>query len=745
MIYYYVLSSSIYKIESTESIDQLILLLYNGTADFVSDVQRKELKLPPDYIDQLKKKISSSTHRVPLYDIRFNHIYLIHADNVYSRIFRENYRLIDKNFYTDLIELTDPSESDIANRRILSYYDLDKLTQTYFKIFYESFVLDSYITSCRRPSFNSQMEHIKPYYDLSELYYMALDWGVIKPAELKKLDPVTIRQICKKISIYDIPAETLLDHQMHISATKSIGLVKNYSLFGSYFINRYLREYGCCLENPKPHNHLVKNSVLENQIRLMINLIATAPAFMKFHTVYRFIESDHFIKHLKVGDVYIDPSFMSTTRNPYVYQENIYFGYILLKIRIPGNIIGVGLCIESYSNFPSEEEIVLPPTSAYELISITEEPDIQHHIADKKLSLNKTKKKYEFILKTNSFVGKKMSGSHQIKLNMLPISSEPAIQTINLEQLLKTDESIKLTSITDRLKHFTNSYINQNSQFKSIINKLDITFILQSYNSTGVYSEFFYYQTPTGLLLYSFNPTYGNINIMLELGPEIHLNYYFRYSVTDTSAQLDLNNPEWIKWLSLLAYVIGSRTVVIHSNYVASPRAAVLANRLQIHTRYTHSDDVYIYLNQKKKLFTNFTDEITPNFDYAQLDYLRSVSVFDILEETDRNELYKLATESNLKSVADFYVYIVDNFPNLLKTLEEKLNFFYETHGTGINPLKSISYNLDAWAYLLNHQLINYIPSEKEFNIKKGSFKSLIGDKKIPQFKNRLRYYIEKN
>ncbi len=43
-------------------------------------------------------------------------------------------------------------------------------------------------------------------------------------------------------------------------------------------------------------------------------------------------------------------------------------------------------------------------------------------------------------------------------------------------------------------------------------------------------------------------------------------------------------------------------------------------------------------------------------------------------------------------------------------------------------------------AYLYNKNLIRSMPSEKDFQIRRGSFKSLIGDKKIPQFRNRLRF-----
>jgi hypothetical protein len=56
---------------------------------------------------------------------------------------------------------------------------------------------------------------------------------------------------------------------------------------------------------------------------------------------------------------------------------------------------------------------------------------------------------------------------------------------------------------------------------------------MESYNSISVYKSFFYYDVADGIMITSANPKYGNINILLEIGPDIHVNYYFKYSVTD--------------------------------------------------------------------------------------------------------------------------------------------------------------------------------------------------------------------
>src|SRR5271165_7090072 len=98
-IFYYRTKSEPYKVNSTTSIDDFIIMLYDGSANIISNVQATELKLLTDYIQNIKKIISSYQLRVPLYDISVNRIFLVHDTNVYPRIFYDNYRFIDKLFY----------------------------------------------------------------------------------------------------------------------------------------------------------------------------------------------------------------------------------------------------------------------------------------------------------------------------------------------------------------------------------------------------------------------------------------------------------------------------------------------------------------------------------------------------------------------------------------------------------------------------------------------------------------------
>src|SRR5690606_30537571 len=103
--FYYVSTSEPYIIRSTSNIDKLTDLLYNSNAKLLSDSQIIEKNLDPDYNSVVKSCLSSNLDRVPLYDIRSNNIFLIYWQNVYPRIYFDDYRFIDKKFIKDLMDM----------------------------------------------------------------------------------------------------------------------------------------------------------------------------------------------------------------------------------------------------------------------------------------------------------------------------------------------------------------------------------------------------------------------------------------------------------------------------------------------------------------------------------------------------------------------------------------------------------------------------------------------------------------
>jgi hypothetical protein len=712
MIYYYLLNDNINK---TDLIDDFILELYNNKAKLITVNQINKLNLPENYNEQVIEKISKYEERVPLYDVKFNHIFLIYKQNIYPRFYYDNYRFIDEKLINKM-----KKKDDKENLRFISFYDIKILNETYHKIFYQSFTANTLITSCQRPSFYSGVSHISPYYKLNELYFLAYDWNISSP---KTINEDEINKICDKVVQYDISHTTLINHQMYIYNSKHIGLVKHYSLFGSYYINKYLRKMKY-LTTPIEDNSIPRNLGTENQIKMVINLIKNAPEFDTNHVVYRFIENDNFISHLKINDVYIDDSFMSTTRNPFYYKENYGFGFILLKITIPKGKKGVGLCIESYSNFPNEEEIILLPTSKYRLDKII---DTKENIAFHGNFNLELIKKYEMTLIGNNLT------------ENVPNSYIPKIKEVSLLKILE-DETFNYIDISERLKHFKNHYLNENSQFITSVAGKKYQMTMSSYNSENIYKPYFYYEIDNGIMITCYDINYGNISLIIEYGIEMHVNYYFKFSVSDYEYVIDLNNQEWINWLCLLAFILGSRSVVIHSTYALQYNKNDTDEQKQIKTKYTFSNDIYQYMKNKTKMFTY--DYITPSFDYSELDYLFKIPADKYILQTDKNELHRFLKISGVKTMGDFYIYIIENMPVLWSELENKMKNIFEDVK---NPFINTNYVIDAWLYLYNSKSIKTIPNDKEFVIKPNIYKHLISDIKIPKFKNRIREWVEKH
>jgi len=319
-------------------------------------------------IRKIRKHISKIDNRVPLYDIYSANLFLIQRDKVYYKVVYWHHRFPNQNLfnylqlrYLDLTSIFKPDKITTRQIRKLKYaldflnnFDLKILENTYVQVFYYyANEVGKNITTCTRPSFLPHFYHINPYYTRSEIINMGLNMGLIK-SNNEYYDTDKINQLCQLIRKEDINADILLKHQQHIISDNKVGLVQYYTLQGSYFMNQYLR-------NLVSYNY--RNVYLENLIRIMWELINTAPAFDKPYILYRFIKTDAHIRSLKIGDEYIEQGFTSTTRDPFYRSDIFKFGFILIKIKIPANEIGVALCLETLSHFPHEEEILLSPLS----------------------------------------------------------------------------------------------------------------------------------------------------------------------------------------------------------------------------------------------------------------------------------------------------------------------------------------------------------------------------------------------
>ena len=316
-------------------------------------------------IKKIKEDISKIDNKVPLYDKYNENLYLVESDKVYNRVIYKHYRFPTKEII-DIIKKRNDLEKDkilrdrskkkiILITNFLLNFDLDILYSTYVKIFYKSSNKDN--TICYKPSFINY-KWMTPFYTRTEIINLALNMGIIEPNETI-YEGEELNKLCKKVIKNDLTGYVLKKHLEYIISQNKIGIVQYYSLQGSFFINQYLRELVI---------YSVKNFTLDSIIKSMWSLILEAPPFDKNYTIYRFIKNDDHLKNLEIGNLYITSSFLSTTRDPFYNSEEFKFGFILIRINIPKGVKGVGLCIETISQFSSEQEILLPPLSKLKLV-----------------------------------------------------------------------------------------------------------------------------------------------------------------------------------------------------------------------------------------------------------------------------------------------------------------------------------------------------------------------------------------
>ena len=311
-----------------------------------------------EIINGIKTKISKIEDFIPLYDIVSDNIYLIGKTNVYNRVRYLNYRFPEKKLLKIIKDKGKKFQEEIIAKNInepivlrklrkielmldyMNNFNINTLYNIYVKVYYEySEYAGKEITICKRKSFIPQFGHLKPYYTKNEIINLALNGNIIKPNNLNNYsESEQILNLCKTIKLNEISYKTLLDHYNHIIFNKYVGFIQYYTLQGSFFINKYLRGFT---------NYSCTNDYLENLITPMWKIVLDAPAFEKTHTLYRFIGEDSFLSELEIGDTYTESGFMSTTRDPF-YRSDLYeFGFILIKIKIPANIKGVCMCIET--------------------------------------------------------------------------------------------------------------------------------------------------------------------------------------------------------------------------------------------------------------------------------------------------------------------------------------------------------------------------------------------------------------
>ncbi|MBA42698.1 MAG: hypothetical protein CMF62_01640 [Magnetococcales bacterium] len=670
-----------------------------------------------DAIHKIKESISTIENKIPLYDVFQDNLFLINKENVYNRVVRQHYRFPDNILITKMQEKLNKMEktvnknlvykTDVNNEKMkdillarryrkislmidfMSNFNIETLINTYVKVFYfYANEVGKNITLCIKPSFKRHFGHLDPYYSRSELINLALNMGLIK-SDSTYYDNDAINNLCDKVKDNDISAKILEDHQNYIINNNAIGIVQYYSLQGSYFMNQYLRGVV---------DYESKNIFLEKLINSMWSLINKTPSFDKEYILYRFIQSDVHLSHLKIGDTYISPSFISTTRDPFYQSDNYKFGFILLKIKIPKNIEGVALCMETISLFPKEEEIILSPRSILKLEK--KDSNVKYFHPDYDYVVKVTTK-YEF-----SYIGKKpiIYPDRTIRDNIsdsIDFLSIPKPSFISMEE---------------RARYFSIKYVNEQSQFKVNINSVPTTLMTEWYDSTNVYKKFYANTTENGFMIYTIDK--DHITFTIELGEDengsfMYVNYYLKYSVS--LHDKTFTDLEFITFISKLGYYFEVKSVIIYADYYSCD---LVSKKEYFGGNYCV--DIEQYLRNKTKRFKDLdSTEIRAKFNYFLLDKLERSQPTLILNKDDTDEIFTiykkvflptidLEKENNLKK---FYLWMIENYCYLVPNLVKKMERLYKQD----NPFNSDYYVLDPNIFLYNRNLIStYDPIDND-------------------------------
>jgi hypothetical protein len=669
-------------------------------------------------IKLIRQAISKIDNKVPLYDIFNQNLFLINKQNVYSRVIRHHYRFPDRELLKMLMnkkkelslvvdmklaakrssELRNSDESYdkilIASKykklglmlQFTDNFDLDILLDTYIKVFYFfANEVGKNITICIKPSFKKHFSHLDPFYSRSELINLALNMGLIKSDNVfYNINKLT--KLCNSVKQNDISAKIIEDHQTHIIKNNKIGIIQYYSLQGSYLMNQYLRG---------SVDYVSKNIALESMIDSMWKIINTAPAFDKDYILYRFIQKDSHLNHLNIGDTFVTPSFTSTTRDPFYQSDNYKFGFILIKIKIPKNIKGVALCMETISLFPKEEEIILSPRTILKLISKDSNVEYYHPDFDYEV---KVSTKYEF-----EYVGKKDVAYPDRSIR------NTTDEHIDFLQLKKPS----FISMEEKARTFSLKYVNEQSQFTTNIGQNKYTIFAEWYNSTSVYKKFYGNTAENGFMLY--NLTDDHISFTIELGDDdngtfMYVNYYLKFSVSLNDKEY--SEEDFIKFLCTIGNYFSVGNIVIYADYDSCD---LFQSRQNKYYGGNYCKDIYQYIKFKKRRFEHLdSTELKPKFNYFLLDKLKKINPSKILTKKDTDEILTIYKKIFLVNVSEdeinissFYLWLVENYCYLCPLLIKKMRRIYRQN----NPFENDYYILDPNIYLYNRGLIN------EYNI----------------------------
>jgi hypothetical protein len=753
IILYSLPKQKLVKVKGKNAVDGIYYqdLRFPYQKDLKNDNLSSNIKNIDEYHKSIKSYLSNVIEEIPLFDVYNQNIFLINKFDVYNRVVNNNLRPLDEELKNKIKKLNQKLKQKFSkepNNILLKeklkktnlmldffqYYDLVQYEKTFFFVFYYySFNIGRNITNCIRPSFSNSLPHISPFYTKTELLSLALNLNLKTNLKnnINEINNLNVEELCKKISDKDINYSIILNHQKHIINQGGKGLLQYYTLQGSFFINQYLRGLG---------NYNSKNSTLEVLINNMKDLINTAPEFDNNYILYRFVFSDEFFTDLNEGDIFQDPGFLSTTRNPFYQSDVNQFGTILIKIHIPQGKKGVALCLEGVSHFPKENEVIFSPYSKFRLRSKSE--NITYYHIDSKIT-NKIKKKYELEWVSN--------------VKKLKISKEPE-EKLNKVNFLKKNFSTH--SLDETIRIFIKENLDPSFRFIHKIGNRDFVINAEWFDSTSVYKDYYAIKSKNGFNLYSLYK--GYILFSIEIGNnnnkiEMHVNYQVKYN--EILPEKLYSSEDFIEFISKIGYYFKVNQTFYYAqynkcnisldNYSGNKKIRSFEFKEGFYGTNNNLDntqnieylindegpeffqgsyclDLVNYLYNKKERFHHIA-EIKPIFSYKKLDFLKDISPVKILFREDQDEIYQIyqniySKQNHNDNLWDFLKWLFSNFCYLFEILVKKLNRIFGNDNPFILPY----YTVDYLAFLYRRGLIiSYTSHSLDNSVDLGNRKNL--------------------
>lgn len=736
--------------------------MYNNLCVIPSleDIKKYKLDNPEKYLKELKERISKISTVIPMFDIGSKNLYIIYPENIEIRVLFYNYRVPDRNI-VQILESTlkkysssEPDDHALIyikklkkNINFLNCYDLDILRDTYHKLFYNFSEKTKEITNCIKPSYFPYIKNMRPYFTKSELRMMGKNLNLDLDLESDDID-----SICDQVTANDIHSKIILYHHIYIKENYASSYIQLYTLLGSYYLNNYLRQKSD------------KDVFIEKLINNMWLIIKNAPEFDKDYYVYRFIEEDSYLSTLKVGDTYLEKSFISTTRNPFYNPKHNIFGLILIKIKLPKNIKGIGLCLETYSLFQQEEEILLLPGT---LKLKGKDDDFTYFHTDIRAG-KKITKKYEF--EYVKPVDYNPSVNNYPRLNI-------TIPSINFETTKIDGETYEA-----KIKFFYNNLVAKINTQRYFYSKIgDKKYLFQTFilGATEVYKKYFFIQKSSDikkdqLFIIHQDENTGKIKFFLEIKDLLSLNYIFKY--IGSNEYFDKN--DLLRFVSFISISFGIDTVLVHDDYESYEKITEdnlkqlnvpIKKIINLDNPDIHIQNLYLgyfmyypkeiisYLSSKGNY--NHSTPYIPKYDnipgiqqyikYHMLDSLTTLKTSDLLQTIEGSILDTIYRKNKEKCqlVIDFYLLVHTKFFYAISNLNNIINNFFkyskEYEFTSLkynmkNPWKSNLFILDPQIYLYDNKIIPFFKRDKDVIDK--YMDEILNEKKVVGFRRYREY-----